>query len=75
VRWRIRWAAYTLASAACWATLDELHQTFTRTRSPSPYDTLLDSCGTLFVLIVIALINRRVTSSTPAAAGPELSRR
>jgi len=73
VRWRMKWAAFTLASAACWAALDEFHQTFTRTRSASPYDSLLDSSGTLVVLIIIALINRRTGDSAPAVAGPELS--
>ena len=59
VRWRLKWVAYSLISAASWAALDEFHQTFTRTRSGSPWDALLDSSATLFVLLVITFWNRK----------------
>ena len=59
LRWRFKWAAYSLLVAASWAALDEFHQAFTRTRSPSALDSLLDSSGTLFVLIILAFYNRR----------------
>lgn len=59
LRWRLKWAAYSLTTAASWAALDEFHQTFTRTRSASPLDSLLDSSGALFVLLVIGFYNRR----------------
>jgi len=59
VRWRLRWVAYSLISAASWAALDEFHQTFTRTRSGSPWDALLDSSATLFMLLLITFLNRK----------------
>jgi VanZ family protein len=55
VRWRFRWAFYSFASAGSWALLDEFHQTFTRSRGGSIWDSLLDSSGALFSLAIIAL--------------------
>ena len=63
-RWRFKWAAYTLIAAASWAALDEFHQTFTRTRSGSAFDSLLDSSGVIFVLLVISFYNRRTVDAT-----------
>jgi VanZ family protein len=54
VRWQVRWAFYALVSAALWAMLDEFHQTFTRSRDGSIWDVLLDSCGALLALTIIA---------------------
>jgi VanZ family protein len=62
--WRLRWAVYSFAVAASWALLDEFHQRFTRTRGGSIYDSLLDSSGALFMLIVIALFNLRRRQKT-----------
>lgn len=59
MRWRVRWAACSFALAASWALLDELHQSFTRTRGGSVYDSMLDSSGALFMLVMIALFTRR----------------
>ncbi|HKS41504.1 MAG TPA: VanZ family protein [Blastocatellia bacterium] len=59
LRWRVRWALYSFALAASWALLDELHQSFTRTRGGSIYDSLLDSAGALFMLVMIALLTHR----------------
>src|SRR3989442_11042528 len=50
IRWRFKWALYAFLSTAAWALLDELHQTFTRTRGGSIWDSLLDSSGGLFSL-------------------------
>ena len=58
-RWRFSWAVYSLLSAASWALLDEFHQTLTRTRGGSIWDSLLDSSGALCSLIVIALYSTR----------------
>jgi VanZ family protein len=58
-RWRFRWMFYSLLSAMSWALLDEYHQTLTRTRGGSVWDSLLDSSGALFSLIVIALYSTR----------------
>jgi VanZ family protein len=59
VRWRFRWAFYTLSLSVSWALLDELHQTFTRTRGGSIQDSLLDSTGALFMLVGIAIATER----------------
>jgi VanZ family protein len=68
-RWRFRWVAYSLIAAASWAALDEFHQTFTRTRSGSPLDSLLDSSGALFMLLVITFYTRRTRVAT-LTSGP-----
>ena len=62
LRWRLRWAAYSFLMALGWALLDEFHQRFTRTRGGSIYDSLLDSSGALFMLVMIALFNFRKKS-------------
>lgn len=56
VRWRLRWAFYTLVTAITWALLDEFHQTFTHSRGGSLMDSLLDSSGALFALVWIAIV-------------------
>jgi VanZ family protein len=60
LRWRFRWAVYAFLCTASWALLDELHQTLTRTRGGSIWDSLLDSSGGLFALAVITILTRRV---------------
>ena len=62
LRWRLRWAAYSFLMALGWALLDEFHQRFTRTRGGSIYDSLLDSSGALFMLVMIALFSFRKKS-------------
>ena len=57
-RWRLRWAAYSMAVVLSWALLDELHQSFTRHRGASLYDSLIDSCGGLFAMVVVAITCR-----------------
>jgi len=54
-RWRFKWALFAFGSAVVWALVDEFHQTFTRTRSGSIWDALLDSTGALFALVIIRL--------------------
>jgi len=66
VAWKLRWAVYSLVVCVNWALLDELHQTFTRTRGGSINDSLLDSTGAIFALIVIALFGLR-RSATKAS--------
>lgn len=61
IRWRFRWALYSFLIVICWALLDEYHQTLTHTRGGSIRDSLLDSSGALFMLLVIALFNRQRT--------------
>lgn len=59
VRWRFKWALQSFVFAAVWAILDEFHQTFTGKRGGSIWDSLLDSSGTLFMLVAIWIISRR----------------
>jgi VanZ family protein len=59
LRWRLRWSVYSLIVVLVWAALDELHQSFTRTRGGSVYDSLLDSSGALVMLVAIALVSKR----------------
>lgn len=63
VRWRIKWALYSLLTAGTWALLDELHQTLTRTRGGSVWDSLLDSSGAFFMLVGIAIVYRTPRTS------------
>jgi VanZ family protein len=67
-RWRIKWAIYSFSTAAGWALLDELHQTFTRTRGGSIRDSLLDASGALFILIAIKIVNHRKSRELSTAA-------
>jgi VanZ family protein len=57
-RWRFKWALYSLVTAGCWSLVDEFHQTLTRTRGGSIWDSLLDSSGAFFVLVVIFVAYR-----------------
>lgn len=59
VRWKISWFLYSLAVAACWALLDELHQAFTATRGASIYDSMLDTAGAFCALAVFSLLTGR----------------
>jgi VanZ family protein len=69
VRWQARWALYALASTALWALLDEFHQTFTRSREGSIWDVLLDSCGALLALALIAAYIKNADSPRASWAG------
>ena len=65
VRWRFKWAIYSFLFSASWALLDELHQSFTKKRGGSIWDSLLDSSGALFMLIGIAIVTRKSRPRTP----------
>ena len=58
LRWRLSWFLGSLAIVVSWALLDEFHQSFTRTRGASIYDSMLDSAGGLAALLVITLLSR-----------------
>jgi VanZ family protein len=57
-RWKISWAAFAFFILAIWSLLDEFHQTFTKTRGGSVYDSMIDSSGGLFALLLITLYCR-----------------
>jgi VanZ family protein len=56
--WRFSWASYSFAIVVVWSLIDEFHQTFTQFRGGSIYDSMIDSSGGLFALVVIALYVR-----------------
>jgi VanZ family protein len=71
VRWRVKWALYSFLTAGAWALLDEFHQTLTRSRGGSIWDSLLDSSGALFMLVAISIVYR-TPRSTGVQEGSEL---
>src|SRR5436853_3466053 len=58
-RWRARWFVYSIAIVVSWSLLDEFHQTFTRKRGGSIYDSMLDISGGLFALLIVWLLSSR----------------
>jgi len=58
-RWQFRWALYSFLIVSVYALLDEYHQSFTRLRSASVYDSFIDMSGGLVALLVVWLINLR----------------
>ena len=60
-RWR-RWRALSsLLVAFLYASLDEYHQTFTRRRTGSVYDILIDTSGAVTALVLLWLLSLRAT--------------
>jgi VanZ family protein len=55
VRWRLRWALASLLVASFYAASDEYHQTFTRHRTASIYDSLIDASGALTAMVLMWL--------------------
>jgi VanZ family protein len=51
--WRWLWALTALFIAAGYSALDEIHQAFVASRTASPYDSLLDSLGAVFAVVVL----------------------
>ncbi len=58
-RWRWSWAAGSLLIVVLYALSDEYHQTFTRSRVGSIYDSLTDVAGGVSALLALWLIQRR----------------
>jgi VanZ family protein len=54
-RWRWKWAFSSLLIAFIYASLDEYHQTFTRRRTGSIYDGLIDISGAVTALVLLWL--------------------
>jgi VanZ family protein len=58
--WSWKWAGYTTLAVACYAGLDEFHQSFVPGRGASVWDSLLDtSAGVAALLIAWAVISWR----------------
>jgi VanZ family protein len=66
--WRWSWGLSALFIAAVYSVLDEIHQAFVSSRTASPYDSLLDSIGAFFAVLVLFLWFRlRMQKSEPVA--------
>jgi VanZ family protein len=55
----LKHAALALAGTALLASWDEWHQSFLPNRTSSPWDVMLDCCGALFMLSIVAAWLRR----------------
>lgn len=64
--WHWSWAFYAWFIAAAYSALDEIHQSFVASRTASVWDSLLDSVGAFFGLIVIFLLYRLLRRSRSA---------
>ena len=64
-RWRLRWALTSLLIAFLYASLDEYHQTFTRRRTGSVYDSLIDTSGAATALVLLWLYGRKIEKNQP----------
>src|SRR5262245_62176234 len=64
-RWRLRWALFSLLVAFLYASLDEYHQTFTRRRTGSVYDSLIDTSGAATALVLLWLFGRKIEKNQP----------
>ena len=60
-RWWLRWALSSLLVAFIYASLDEYHQTFTRRRTGSVYDILIDASGAVTALVLLWFLSRKAT--------------
>jgi len=58
-RWRWKWAIGSLLIVVLYALLDEYHQTFTRHRVGSIYDSLTDTSGAVTALVLLRLVRRK----------------
>jgi len=65
-RWHWSWALIAWLIAALYSVLDEIHQIFVPSRGPSAWDSLLDSTGALFALLVLFLLYRRFVRPGPS---------
>jgi VanZ family protein len=53
--WRSSWGVAALFLAAGYSALDEIHQAFIASRHASPYDSLIDSSGAFFAMLLLWL--------------------
>jgi VanZ family protein len=60
-RWRWKWALSSLLVAFLYASLDEYHQTFTRHRTGSIHDSLIDTSGAMTALVLLWFLSHRAT--------------
>ncbi|MBO0800523.1 MAG: VanZ family protein [Blastocatellia bacterium] len=60
--WQRRWASYSLLIVVISALADEYHQSFTRLRTPSIDDSLLDIAGGFTALFLLWVVRRKAKS-------------
>ena len=60
--WRA--AALTLVVAAIYASLDEFHQSFIPSRTGSPWDVMIDTCGAVIGLAICAAFRHKTRDAT-----------
>ena len=60
---RTRWFWLAVAFVICYALFDEFRQSFVPSRTPSIYDSMIDTAGGLAALVIVALRNRVRTES------------
>jgi len=56
--WSAGWLVKALILAAVYAALDETHQIFTMSRTPSPIDSCIDFSGAIVAQLVLYLVYR-----------------
>ena len=66
------WPGIVLGFVAVVACADELYQTRNVSRTPSPYDSLLDICGGIFAIAILWLVLRRRRSRDVSPSGEEV---
>jgi VanZ family protein len=71
--WRWTWGLSAIFIAASYSALDEIHQAFVASRHASPYDSLIDSTGAFFAVVVLWLWfrsrNHRDAIALPQSGG------
>jgi VanZ family protein len=67
--WHWRWAIHTCVLVALYAGLDEYHQTYTRYRTGSVADSMLDMAGGLLALACLWLSRRPPAGHARHSAG------
>ncbi|MDA8084179.1 MAG: VanZ family protein [Nitrospiraceae bacterium] len=55
LKWRYRWAVWTLLLVTGYAASDEFHQSFVASRTSSAFDVLIDAAGGLLAVIVMRI--------------------
>lgn len=66
--WQSRWALYSLLASATMGFLDEFHQRFVPSRTPTLRDVALDSTGALLAIVLIRIwVATRLRESAKAS--------
>ena len=70
--WTLRWSLIAVLIAVVVASLDEFHQSFVPSRTASPLDVVIDTCGAVLAQLAFraktAIRSASARSSSPSAA-------